>query len=62
MKVWIVTQLPDPDAQWELGGIFTTEAAADAACTLPTDGYWESELDVDFGRETQEMPMTFPRA
>lgn len=49
-SVWAVAQTEK--AEWELGGIFTTEEKAIAACTLPTDCYWELPVDQDLGRDT----------
>lgn len=51
-NVWVVGQQGKPI--WELGGIFSTEEAAIAACTEETDCYWELPMDQDLGRETIE--------
>ena len=60
-KVWVVAQNksfgPDGFAlDWDLGGIFSTEAKAKAVCTEPGDSYWPVEVDEFLGRETTEPP------
>lgn len=46
MKVWVLAQVKNADAtHWELGGIFTTEDKAVAACADEWDGVWPVELD-----------------
>jgi hypothetical protein len=48
-----VAQVKTADGSiWELGGIYSTEALALAACTEPTDCMWPVAIDVDLGRET----------
>ncbi|MEU1008188.1 hypothetical protein [Streptomyces sp. NPDC005890] len=65
-KVWVVAQVKATDADgwatdWDLGGIYTTEAKARAACTGPGDAMWAVSLDEDLGRETVEPPgLTYP--
>lgn len=59
MIVYAVAQTEKEE--WELGGIYTTEEKAIAACTLPTDCYWPIELDKDLGRETDAQGI-FPLA
>ncbi|GGU91040.1 hypothetical protein GCM10010275_30090 [Streptomyces litmocidini] len=66
--VWIVAQVKtfSPDGwalAWDLGGVFTTEDAARAQCTEPSDAMWSVELDVPLGRETVEPPdISYPAA
>lgn len=48
--VWVVGQVKAGD--WELGGVFTSSAAAAAVCIEPNDGYWPVELDTFLGRNT----------
>jgi hypothetical protein len=50
LSVWVLAQQDKPT--WELGGIFTSEERAIAACKVRTDGYWEVPLNEDLGRET----------
>ncbi|MEU3255925.1 hypothetical protein [Streptomyces sp. NPDC006997] len=48
---------------WELGGIFTSEEQAVAACTEPTDTVWPVTLNEVLPRETTEPPhLRFPLA
>jgi hypothetical protein len=59
--VWVVAQIKSTNEQgwatdWDLGGIYTTEARARAACTQPTDATWPAPLDTDLGRATIEPP------
>jgi len=66
--VWVVAQNKTFDdagwaVDWELGGVFTTEEAARAACTVPTDAMWPVALDTPIGRETIAPPgITYPAA
>jgi hypothetical protein len=54
MQVWVVAQDKTPEP-WELGGIYSTEALAAAACTESGDCYWPVTVDQFLGRETTEM-------
>jgi hypothetical protein len=64
--VWVVAQVKGLDAEgwasdWDLGGIFTTEDRARAACTDPGDAMWPVQLDRTLGRETTAPPgITYP--
>lgn len=52
-RVWVVVQVKTVDGRtFEIGGIYTTEALALAACTEPTDAMFALQLDTDYGRET----------
>ncbi len=52
-RVWVVVQVKTPDGRtFEIGGIYTTEERALAACTEPTDSMFSIMLDTDLGRET----------
>jgi len=68
MQVWIVAQVKSVDSQgwaqdWDLGGVFTTEAKAREACTEPTDCMWPIEADTFLGRDTVAAPgLTYPAA
>jgi hypothetical protein len=59
--VWCVAQVAsftrDGWARdWDLGGVFSTQAGARAACTEPGDCYWPITLDVFLGRDTVPTP------
>lgn len=64
--VWVVAQIKAANDEgwatdWELGGVFTTEANARDACTEPTDAMWPVALDEQLGRDTTAPPgITFP--
>lgn len=66
--VWVVAQIKSVDEQgwardWELGGVFTTEDKARAACSAPWDAMWPATLDELLDRETTAPPgITFPAA
>jgi hypothetical protein len=66
--VWVVAQVDAVDdagwaTDWELSGVFTTEAKARDACSEPNDAMWPVALDEQLGRETQEPPgITYPAA
>lgn len=65
-KVWVVAQVKATDADgwatdWDLGGIYTSEDKARAACTEPGDAMWEVPLDQNLGRDTVQPPgLTYP--
>jgi hypothetical protein len=51
--VWVVVQVKSDDGSvFEIGGIYSTEALALAACTERTDCMWPVTVDLDLGRET----------
>jgi hypothetical protein len=51
--VWVVAQVKSDDGDiWELGGIFSTEEKALAACTEPNDCMWSVSMDEAIARET----------
>jgi hypothetical protein len=54
--VWVVCQPNRDDGQyvreWELGGVFTSEELAAAACTGPEDSYWSTPLDHAWPHDT----------
>jgi hypothetical protein len=64
--VWIVAQNRSFDEQgwasdWDLGGVFSSEEKARAACMEPTDSMWAVTLDEVLPRERIEPPgLTFP--
>lgn len=66
--VWVVAQIKSTDGQgwatdWDLGGVFSTEYNARAACTEPSDAMWPVQLDQPLGRATVEPPgITHPAA
>jgi hypothetical protein len=66
--VWVVAQIKATDEQgwatdWDLGGVFTTEDKARAACTTDSDAMWPVQLDEAYGRHTVEPPgITWPAA
>jgi len=60
-SVWVVAQINSTTDEgwaldWDLGGIYTTEGDARAACTRPTDAMWPVLLDTDLGRPTIAPP------
>ncbi|MFD5058247.1 hypothetical protein [Streptomyces sp. NPDC058394] len=65
-SVWVVAQISSTTDEgwaldWDLGGIYTTEDDARAACTRPTDATWPVPLDTDLGRLTIAPPgITYP--
>ncbi|MFB7031724.1 MULTISPECIES: hypothetical protein [unclassified Streptomyces] len=65
-QVWVVAQVHSYDSQgwaldWDLGGVFSTEALARAACTEPTDAMWPVTLDALPSRKTAAPPgLTYP--
>ncbi|MGW0545372.1 hypothetical protein ACWD0D_34515 [Streptomyces griseoincarnatus] len=65
-QVWVVAQVKAFDGEgwasdWDLGGVFTTEAGARAACTGPGDCMWPVELDQPIERGTISPPgITYP--
>jgi hypothetical protein len=66
--VWVVAQIKSTNEQgwaedWDLGGIYTSEPRARAACTQPADAMWPVPLDTDLGRPTIEPPgISYPAA
>lgn len=59
--VWIVAQVKSFDAEgwaadWDLGGVFTTEDGARSACAAQTDAIWPVVLDQPLGTDTTEPP------
>jgi hypothetical protein len=61
IRVWVVGQVRRGDengwaVDWDLGGVFTTEARAREACTEPHDSMWPIYLDEFLGRETIKPP------
>lgn len=67
-QVWVVAQIKATDVagwatDWDLGGVFTNETKARAACVEPSDAMWPVNLDEPLGRETVEPPnITWPVA
>ncbi|MFJ2701873.1 hypothetical protein ACIO3R_01575 [Streptomyces sp. NPDC087428] len=65
-QVWVVAQVRSFDAQgwaldWDLGGVFTSEAKARAVCSHPGDAMWPLVLDAFTGRELISPPgLTYP--
>lgn len=68
MQVWALAQVKQfaDDGwatDWDLGGVFTSEAAARAACTDVKDCIWPMTLDEPIPRERIEPAgLTFPLA
>ena len=68
MQLWIVAQVKSFTAEgwaqdWDLGGVFSTEEKARAACSGPGDAMWPVTLDEFLGRETVEPPgVAYPAA
>ncbi|WP_328920657.1 hypothetical protein OG911_28045 [Streptomyces sp. NBC_00208] len=66
--VWVVAQVRSFTDEgwaldWDLGGVFTTEAKARAACNAPGDAMWSMQLDEPLGRPRVEPPgITYPAA
>lgn len=64
--VWVVAQVHRFDdqgqaADWDLGGVFTTDSKARAVCTEPGDAMWPVTLDQFLGRDTATPPgLTYP--
>lgn len=65
--VWVVAQVKGANDEgwatdWDLGGVFTTEEKAQAACIDPGDAMWPVTLDKPLGRDTVEPPgITYPK-
>ncbi|MBK5994921.1 hypothetical protein JHN53_25410 [Streptomyces sp. MBT58] len=65
-QVWVVAQVKEFDGEgwatdWDLGGVFTTETKARAACTAPGDCMWAVHLDEAIGRTKAVPPgITYP--
>ena len=60
-RVWIVVQVKSADGRtFEIGGVYTSEERALAACTEPTDATFALDLDTDYGRETTLVPVYPP--
>lgn len=52
--VYLVAQAAShPGSCWSVRGIYTSEEAAEAACTVATDWWWPISLDTDLGRPDQ---------
>ncbi|HCA86365.1 MAG TPA: hypothetical protein DEQ61_13195 [Streptomyces sp.] len=68
VELWVVAQIKSFDAEgwaldWDLGGVFSTEDKARAACSEPRDAMWPVTLDTFLGRETVEPPdVVYPAA
>lgn len=68
MQLWIVAQVKTFDDQgwaldWDLGGVFSSEDMARAACTGPSDAVWSVTLDESLGRDRVEPPgISYPLA
>jgi hypothetical protein len=68
MQLWIVAQIKSFDSKgwaldWDLGGVFSSEDKARAACTGPSDAVWPVTLDEFLGRDRVEPPgISYPLA
>lgn len=68
VQVWVVAQVRSFDAQgwaldWDLGGVFSSEAKARAVCAGPGDAMWSVSLDAFLGCEAISPPgLTYPAA
>lgn len=62
--VYVVAIVKNEDPlDWEIAGVFTSEAKAAAACTEPSDRYVPIPLDQYLGRDTCILPgETWPKA